>query len=146
MTPRRRRRLIVALCVLFGAMATTTLTVLAFRENMLFFYTPTQIQSGEIDSAGKKVLRLGGLVEEDSVRRPAGDLQVRFAVTDTVHAVTVLYAGVLPDLFREGQGVVVRGTWRDNVLYADEVLAKHDENYTPPEVQEALRAARTLSP
>ena len=145
MTPRRRRRLIVALCVLLGATATTVLTVLAFRQNMLFFYTPTQIQTGEIARGERQVFRLGGLVQKNTVHRRSGDLQVRFAVTDTAHAVTVLYAGVLPDLFAEGRGVVVRGTWRAGVLYADEVLAKHDENYTPPEVQEALEAARTLS-
>lgn len=142
MTPRRRRRLTVALCVLCGAAATIGLTAAAFQQNILFFYTPSQIHTGDFDSS--RSFRLGGLVAENSVRRKSGDLQMHFVITDTAHSVTVSYSGVLPDLFREGQGVVARGAWRNGVLYADEILAKHDENYRPPEVQDALRAAQTL--
>ena len=143
MTPRRRRRLTVALCVLCGAAATVGLTVAAFQQNLLFFYTPSQIHSGEFDSS--RPFRIGGLVAENSVARESGELQMHFVITDTAHRVTVAYSGVLPDLFREGQGVVARGSWNDGVLQADEILAKHDENYRPPEVENALRAAGTLS-
>lgn len=143
MTPRHRRRLTVALCVLCGAAATIALTVAAFRQNLLFFYTPSQIHAGDFDSS--RPFRLGGLVAENSLRRESGELQIQFVITDTAHRATVSYSGVTPDLFREGQGVVARGSWRDGVLYADEILAKHDENYRPPEVQDALRAAQTVS-
>ncbi|MDM5147450.1 cytochrome c maturation protein CcmE [Candidatus Persebacteraceae bacterium Df01] len=142
MTPRRRRRLILVLCVLVGASATVALTVAAFRQNLLFFYTPTQILKELTFS--KRPVRLGGLVVDNSIVRETGDLEVRFAVTDTINAVTVSYSGVLPDLFREGQGVVVRGVWQAGVLVADEVLAKHDENYMPPEAHDALKAAGSL--
>jgi cytochrome c-type biogenesis protein CcmE len=142
MTPRRKRRLILTLCVMLGAGATIGLTAAAFRQNLLFFYTPTQVLAGEADSG--RTFRLGGLVAADSVRRAAGSLEVRFAITDTQNEVPVSYRGVLPDLFREGQGAVVRGEWRDGVLVAAEVLAKHDENYMPPEVHDALKAAGTL--
>ena len=147
MTGRQRRRLMAALTVLLGASAAVALTITAFQQNMLFFYTPSQIVSdnGEL-SLGQNnnavLFRLGGLVEK--VWRQQGDLEVRFTVTDTVHAITVSYTGLLPDLFREGQGVVVRGQWQNNLLVADEVLAKHDENYMPPEAADALRAAQTL--
>lgn len=144
MNVRRRRRLILVLFVLLGASATAALTAAAFRENLLFFYTPSQIHSGEFDAS--RAFRLGGLVANDSIERKDGELEMRFVITDTAHQVTVSYAGVLPDLFREGQGVVARGEWRDGVLRADEILAKHDENYAPPEAADALRAARTLSP
>ncbi|MGI9307117.1 MAG: cytochrome c maturation protein CcmE [Gammaproteobacteria bacterium] len=143
MTPRRRRRLIAALCALFGAGATVALTAAAFRENLLFFYTPSQVAAGDID--GGRPFRLGGVVAADSVRRESGALEMHFVVTDLAHNITVSYSGVLPDLFHEERGVVVRGEWKNGVFFADEVLAKHDENYTPPEVADALRAARTLS-
>lgn len=142
MTPRRRRRLTVAVCVLCGAAATIALTAAAFQQNFLFFYTPSQIYAGDFDSS--RPFRLGGLVAENSVSRERGDLRMSFVITDMAHRATVSYAGVLPDLFREGQGVVVRGAWRDGVLYAEEVLAKHDENYRPPAVEDALRAAQTV--
>lgn len=140
MTPRRKRRLVSAACVLCGAAAAAGLTAAAFRENLLFFYTPSQAAAGEID--GSRPFRLGGLVAENSVRRESGALEMRFVITDLANNVTVSYSGVLPDLFAEGRGVVVRGQWADGMLYADEVLAKHDENYAPPEVAAALEAAK----
>lgn len=136
MTPRRQRMLIVGL-VLVGVAGAVGLSLRAFQENLLYFYTPSQALAGEAPS-GKK-FRLGGLVEEGSVQREAGALEVRFTVTDNKDHLTVAYAGVLPDLFRDGQGVIAMGYLQpDGVFRADEVLAKHDENYMPPEVAEAL--------
>jgi len=148
MTGRQKRRLIAVLTILAGTAAAAALTIAAFRENMLFFYTPSQLVTGEAKVLVKpggdepQLFRMGGLVEK--VWREPGGLEVRFTVTDTAHAVTVSYTGLLPDLFREGQGVVVRGHWENGMLIAGEVLAKHDENYMPPEADDALRAAKTL--
>ena len=117
--------------------AATALVLTAFEQNMLYFYTPTQIVAGEAPEGRR--LRVGGLVEQGSVRRTPGSLEVRFDVTDLDRTITVAYAGVLPDLFREGQGVVAHGRLgSDGLFEADEVLARHDENYMPPEVAEML--------
>ena len=142
MTPRRKKRLTVVLLILCGAAATVGFTTVAFRQNFLFFYTPTQIKTGDADVS--RVFRLGGLVAIDSIKRQSGQLETRFIITDNANKVTVSYSGILPDLFREGQGVVARGQWKNKILIADEVLAKHDENYTPLEVQDALKASETL--
>lgn len=139
---KRRFRIMLTVSVLLGAAATVALTVAAFRQNLMFFYTPTQLLSGEVGS--QRTLRLGGMVVNDSVEREQGSLEVRFGITDTVNEVMVSYRGILPDLFREGQGVVVRGRWQDDVLVADKVLAKHDENYMPPEVYNMLKAAKSI--
>ena len=136
MTPRRRRMVAMASGLVCLA-AATALVLTAFEQNMLYFYTPTQIVSGEAPEGRR--LRVGGLVERGSVRRLSGALEVRFDVTDLDRSVTVAYAGVLPDLFREGQGVVAHGRLgADGLFEADEVLARHDENYMPPEVAEML--------
>lgn len=141
MTPRRFR--IVIMCsVLVGVSATVALTIAAFQQNMLFFYTPTQLLQDSTDMT--RTFRVGGLVEQGSVYKAPDSLEVSFSVTDTVNSVIVAYRGVLPDLFREGQGVVIRGHWRDGIFMADEVLAKHDENYMPPEVYDALKAAQSI--
>lgn len=136
MTPRRRR--MVAMGSGFVCLVAATWLVLsAFEQNMLYFYTPTQIAAGEAPEGRR--LRVGGLVEQGSVRRSPGSLEVRFDVTDLERTITVAYAGVLPDLFREGQGVVAHGSVvADGLFEADEVLARHDENYMPPEVAEML--------
>jgi len=137
MTPRQRRMAAVAVVIL-GVSVATAFALRAFRENLLYFYTPSQVLSGEAP-AGRKV-RLGGLVNKGSLRRVPGQLQVRFDVTDLRRTVTVSYTGVLPDLFREGQGVIAHGVMApDGTFVADEVLAKHDENYMPPEVAQALK-------
>jgi cytochrome c-type biogenesis protein CcmE len=137
MTTARRQRLYLVALVVVAVGAAVALALRAFQENILFFYTPTQLLAGE-PPAGKK-FRLGGLVTQGSVRRTEGELEVRFDVTDNRETVTVSYTGVLPDLFRDGQGVIALGTvGGDGVFVADEVLAKHDENYMPPEVAEAL--------
>ena len=134
MTPRRRR-MVAMTGGLVCLVAATALVLTAFEQNMLYFYTPTQIAAGEAPEGRR--LRVGGLVEQGSVRRTPGSLEVRFDVTDLDRTITVAYAGVLPDLFREGQGVVAHG-WvgSDGLFEADEVLARHDENYMPPEVAE----------
>ena len=136
MTPRRRR-MVAMTGGLVCLVAATALVLTAFEQNMLYFYTPTQIAAGEAPEGRR--LRVGGLVEQGSVRRTPGSLEVRFDVTDLDRTITVAYAGVLPDLFREGQGVVAHG-WvsTDGLFEADEVLARHDENYMPPEVAEML--------
>jgi len=132
---RKHKRLvfiIIALVLLSGAVG---LVMSAFEENIVFFHSPTDVVEKKI-KIGKR-LRLGGLVEEGSVERKG--TRVMFRVTDLVNSIPVIYIGILPDLFREGQGVVTEGLIKDGVLEADEVLAKHDENYMPPEVADALK-------
>ncbi|MEO8443549.1 MAG: cytochrome c maturation protein CcmE [Gammaproteobacteria bacterium] len=136
MTPRRQRMVVVGL-VLAGVALAVGLSLRAFQENLLYFYTPSQALAGE-PPAGKQ-FRLGGMVEKGSVRREHGAMEVRFDVTDNQKTLTVAYSGVLPDLFRDGQGVIARGHMEpQGVFRAEEVLAKHDENYMPPEVAESL--------
>ncbi len=136
MTPRRQRMVTVAL-VLVGVGLAVGLALQAFQENLMFFYSPTQVLAGE-PPEGRKI-RLGGLVTMGSLQRESGDLEVQFTVTDNQNSMTVSYAGILPDLFREGQGVIAIGLLQpDGSLKAEEVLAKHDENYMPPEVAEML--------
>lgn len=105
-----------------------------FSDNLVFFYTPTQILQGQTPSS-QKTLRLGGMVQKGSVQRQADSLKVTFLVTDDQHTLPVQYQGILPDLFKEGTGVVADGHWNGQVFVAKEVLAKHDENYMPPGVK-----------
>ena len=140
MTPRRQRMIFVG-TLLTGVIAATVLALTALSENMLFFYSPTQIKAGE--APNEHALRLGGLVVEGTVQHEPGSTQVRFALTDSGEEVTVEFDGILPDLFREGQGIIAQGSLRpDGNFAATEVLAKHDENYMPPEIAEAIEAAR----
>ncbi len=137
MTPRRKRMIGIAVAFVGVALA-TVVAMQAFQENMLYFYSPSQIVEGEAPEG--KTLRLGGLVETDSVTRTPGELEVRFTVVDANNRIEVAYAGVLPDLFREGQGVIAIGEIEEaGVFRANEVLAKHDENYMPPEVADMLK-------
>jgi len=144
MTRRQNRMLLVAL-LLFGVFSAGYLGIKAFNENLLYFYTPTDIANGKVP-AGKS-FRVGGLVEKDSVQRQ--DMRVSFLVTDNNKDIKVIYDGILPDLFREGQGIVATGSvtckrkgWScKNIFLATEVLAKHDENYMPPEVAAALESS-----
>ena len=139
MTPRRQRMWLIGL-VLAGVVVAATFALRAFQENLTYFFSPTQVSAGE---APDRAFRLGGMVLQDSVTREPGSLTVRFVVSDFAHTIPVQYTGVLPDLFKEGQGVVVRGQLgKDGEFVADEVLAKHDENYMPPEVTEALAKGR----
>jgi cytochrome c-type biogenesis protein CcmE len=137
MTPRRKR-LFVVLGILAGVAASVSLAVVASRENIMFYYDPSQIAAGK--APANKRFRAGGMVVKGSVQRKSGDLEVRFVLTDFAHEVPVEYTGVLPDLFREGQGIIAHGTMgADGVFVADEVLAKHDEKYMPPEVAASLK-------
>jgi len=137
MTPRRKR-LFVVLGILGGVAASVSLAVMASRENIMFYYDPSQVVAGKAPAA--KRFRIGGMVVKGSVTRTPGDLQVRFVLTDFAHQVPVEYTGVLPDLFREGQGIIAHGTLNANGAFvADEVLAKHDEKYMPPEVAASLK-------
>ena len=136
MTPRRKR-LLAVVAIVAGVGAATALAMLAFRDNLLYFYNPSQVLAGDAPPA--RTFRIGGMVTEGSVVRTPGSLEVRFLVTDFRHSVPVRYTGLLPDLFREGQGVIAHGRLNDaGEFVADEVLAKHDENYMPPEVAESL--------
>ncbi len=136
MTPRRQRLLTVAL-VLTGVALAVGLALQAFEENLLFFYSPSEVLAGEAPEG--RTFRLGGMVTDGSMYREPGALEVRFTVTDLQNSLTVYYEGILPDLFREGQGVIAYGTLQpDGSFRAEEVLAKHDENYMPPEVAEML--------
>jgi cytochrome c-type biogenesis protein CcmE len=133
--PKHKRLVFVGLGL--GILAVAALLVLtALEDSVVFFHSPTEVAEKRVSTDRR--LRIGGLVEEGSVQRGAGP-EVRFRVTDLANAVAVSYGGILPDLFREGQGVVVEGRIRDSVLVADQVLAKHDENYMPPEVAESLK-------
>jgi cytochrome c-type biogenesis protein CcmE len=139
MKPRQKRlALVVAgLAALGGAGA---LTLNAFQSNLVFFYSPTQIVAQEAPQG--RMFRIGGLVEAGSVKRQTDGVTVQFTVTDTAHRVPVQYTGILPDLFKEGKGVVAQGELgADGVFRAKEVLAKHDENYMPPEAADAVEKA-----
>ena len=117
-----------------------TLVLAAFRQNLVFFFTPSQVAANEAPLG--TTFRIGGMVETGSVKRQADGLTVRFLVTDTAKSIPVEYRGALPDLFREGKGVVAQGrVGTDGVFVANEVLAKHDENYMPPEAAEAVKRA-----
>jgi cytochrome c-type biogenesis protein CcmE len=137
MTPRRKR-LFIVIAIVVGVGVAAALAVQAFRDNMMLFFDPTQIAAGEAPKG--RPFRIGGMVTQGSVTREPGSLEVRFVVTDFQNSVPVSYTGVLPDLFREGQGVVAHGKLSESGLFvADEVLAKHDENYMPPEVAKSLK-------
>lgn len=137
MNPVRKKRLFIVLAILAGVGIAMALALSALQQNINLFYTPTQIAAGEAPEGTR--IRAGGLVEEGSVKRTNDSLSVAFRVTDGAQAITITYQGILPDLFREGQGIVALGRVNsEGVLVADEVLAKHDENYMPPEVTQAL--------
>jgi|TARA_B100001079_G_C16373963_1_gene498786 cytochrome c-type biogenesis protein CcmE len=141
--PRRRQRFILVGLLLAGVGIAATLALLALRENINLFFSPSQVVAGEAPQGTS--FRLGGMVVDGSVGRPEGDLTVRFDLTDTAQAVTVIYTGILPDLFREGQGIVAQGKLlADGTFQAAQVLAKHDENYMPPEVEDAIEKARAM--
>jgi len=136
----RHRRLLWILGGLVALAIAATFVANAFRSNLVFFFTPTQIADGEAPT--NKAFRIGGLVEPDSVKRIGDGTTVTFRVTDNAKTISVAYTGILPDLFKEGRGVVAQGTLEaDGTFKAREVLAKHDENYMPPEAAEALRRA-----
>lgn len=137
MKPRHKRMAIVG-GIVCAAAAAVALVLNAFQSNLVFFYSPSQIASHEAPTA--RTFRLGGLVENGTLKRDG--TRVSFIVTDTAKQIQVTYEGILPDLFKEGKGVVAQGKLQDGVFVAHEVLAKHDENYMPPEAAEALKRAQ----
>jgi len=138
----RHKRLAIAGGVVAAVGAATALVLNAFQSNLVFFYSPSQIAANEAPSA--RTFRVGGMVVEGTVKREG--TQVSFVVTDTAKSIPVRYEGILPDLFKEGKGVVAQGQLQDGVFVAREVLAKHDENYMPPEATEALKRAQHGNP
>ena len=145
MNPLRKKRLIIILAILVGIGAAVALALSALQQNINLFYTPTQIANGEAPVDTR--IRAGGMVADGSLKRTGDSLDVEFVVTDFAKNVTIQYRGILPDLFREGQGIVALGKLNaDGVLVADEVLAKHDEKYMPPEVTKALNESGMSAP
>jgi len=145
MTPTRKRRLIAAIVIIIGVGTATVVAMKSLNENMLFFVSPTDVEEQSLP-AGKR-FRLGGLVQGGSLSRASDSLAVKFIVTDGAHSVEVQFDGILPDLFREGQGIIAIGELSPAGHFeASEVLAKHDEKYMPPEVADALeKAGHTVS-
>ncbi|WNW11103.1 cytochrome c maturation protein CcmE [Pseudomonas sp. DTU_2021_1001937_2_SI_NGA_ILE_001] len=144
MNPQRKKRLLLIFALLAGIGVALGLALSALQENLNLFYTPTQIANGEAPLDTR--IRAGGMVQQGSLQRSGDSLDVRFVVTDFNRSVTIRYRGILPDLFREGQGIVALGRLgADGVVVADEVLAKHDEKYMPPEVSKALKDSGRLS-
>ncbi|KAF3979294.1 MAG: cytochrome c maturation protein CcmE [Methylococcales symbiont of Iophon sp. n. MRB-2018] len=138
MTPLKKQRLILILLMVAGVATAVTFALKAFNQNLMYFFSTTEVVAGKAPEQAK--FRLGGMVVEGSIERPGNGLMVRFVLTDYSKQVTVEYTGILPDLFREGQGIVANGRLNQhNVFIAEEVLAKHDENYMPPEVAESLK-------
>jgi len=136
----RHKKLMVIVLGLAGLGIAAALILNAFQSNLVFFFSPTQVAKGEAPT--DRAFRIGGLVEDGSVKREADGLTVRFVVTDTAKSMPVLYKGILPDLFKEGKGVVAEGKLgADGLFTASQVLAKHDENYMPPEAAHALEQA-----
>ena len=137
MTARQRRMMLVALMIV-GVGTAAAFALNAFQDNLLYFYSPSDVTAGK--APPDRTFRVGGMVTEGSFQRPTGSMEASFVLTDFSHDVTVRYTGVLPDLFREGQGVVARGKLgSDGTFIAEEVLAKHDENYMPPDVADTLK-------
>jgi cytochrome c-type biogenesis protein CcmE len=132
----RRKRMVMVAAIVVGVSLAAWLGTKAYQGNVMFFFDPSQIAAGEAPS--EKRFRLGGMVEKGSVRKTAGTLDIEFVVTDFCHTVPVAYSGILPDLFREGQGVVAHGKLQSGKFVADEILAKHDEKYMPPQVAKSL--------
>ncbi len=140
MTPKRKKRLYLVILMVLGVGTAAVLAINAFEENLMFYYPPAEVVAGKAPT--DHPFRMGGLVTQGSVKRLDDGLTVQFDITDNAETVTVQYTGILPDLFREGQGIISLGKLTaDGVFVADEVLAKHDETYMPPEVADSLQTA-----
>ena len=143
---RRHKRITFILAGLAGLGIAAALVLSAFQNNLVFFFSPSQVAAKEAPIG--RTFRIGGLVEKESLKRENDGLTVRFTVTDTAKSIPIVYKGILPDLFKEGRGCVAQGhIGSDGVFYADQVLAKHDENYMPPEAGQAIdnaKAAKSL--
>jgi cytochrome c-type biogenesis protein CcmE len=143
MKKRHKRAVFIFACLAAIGLA-TWLVLGAFRNNLVFFFSPTQIATKEAPVG--KTFRIGGLVQDGTLKRDADGLTVRFTVTDTANTIPVVYKGILPDLFKEGRGCVAQGrVGPDGVFYADQIMAKHDENYMPPEAARALDQAKDMN-
>jgi cytochrome c-type biogenesis protein CcmE len=143
MTPRQRRLAWVA-AILSGVALAALVAFKAFDNNLLYFVDPSQVMAGKAPKG--KSFRIGGMVTKGSVVRSPGSLEVRFVITDFAHSVPIRYTGLLPDLFREGQGIIAHGRLENGEFIADEVLAKHDEKYMPPEVAKSLKSTSAPTP
>lgn len=139
LTPKRRKTLFILLAVVIGIGSAVGLALYALSQNIDLFYTPTQLAAKEAPE-GRRI-QVGGLVMQGSLQREPDSLAVRFTITDLKSQVDVVYTGILPDLFREGQGIVANGRLVNGVVVAEEVLAKHDEKYMPPQVKHAIEQA-----
>jgi len=143
MKTRHKRAVFIFACLAAISLA-TWLVLGAFRNNLVFFFSPTQIATKEAPVG--KTFRIGGLVQDGTLKRDMDGLTVRFTVTDTANTIPVVYKGILPDLFKEGRGCVAQGrVGTDGVFYADQIMAKHDENYMPPEAARALDQAKDMN-
>jgi len=140
MTPTRKRRLIMISLILAAVAIAGGLTVVALQQNMTYLFSPSEVRDGHAPTDAR--FRVGGVVEEQSIRRSSDSLKVDFIVTDRFQNIPVEYTGILPDLFREGQSVVATGAMQSGRFVATEVLAKHDETYMPKEVQDAIDKAK----
>ena len=138
---KRHKRIAFIVAAVAGLSIAAALALSAFQSNLVFFFSPSQVVAKEAPIG--RTFRVGGLVEKNSLKRDSDGLTVRFAVTDTAKTIPVVYKGILPDLFKEGKGCVAQGNiGADGVFYADQVLAKHDENYMPPEAGQAIDSAK----
>ena len=145
MTPKRKKRLALIALMLVGVAVGVTFALKALNENIMFFFSPADIQAGK--APANKDFRVGGIVVEGSVSRPGEGLTVQFDLSDNDAKVMIKYTGILPDLFREGQGIIANGRLNtQGEFVASEVLAKHDENYMPPEVMEAMKKSGKVMP
>jgi cytochrome c-type biogenesis protein CcmE len=140
---KRHKRIVFIVASLAAIGLATWLVLGAFRQNLVFFFSPTQVAAKEAPVG--RTFRIGGLVENGSLKRDPDGLTLRFVVTDTANTIPVVYKGILPDLFKEGRGCVAQGrVGDDGVFYADQIMAKHDENYMPPEAARALDQAKDM--
>jgi cytochrome c-type biogenesis protein CcmE len=140
----RHKRVVFIVASLAAIGLAAWLLLAAFKNNLVFFFSPTQIATKEAPVG--KTFRIGGLVQDGTLKRDTDGLTVRFTVTDTANTIPVVYKGILPDLFKEGRGCVAQGrVGPDGVFYADQIMAKHDENYMPPEAARALDQAKDIN-
>jgi len=141
---RRHKRIVFIVCCLCALGLAAWLVLAAFRNNLVFFFSPTQVAAKEAPQG--RTFRIGGLVENGTLKRDQDGLTIRFTVTDTANTIPVVYKGILPDLFKEGRGCVAQGkVGSDGVFYADQIMAKHDENYMPPEAAKALEQGKDIN-
>ena len=141
MNSKRKKRLLFVSLLVIGVSLSAALALKSFNENIMYFFSPSDIKAGKAPVG--RLFRVGGMVVDNSVERNSDSLLVEFELTDYEETITVYYTGILPDLFREGQGIIARGKLTsDGIFIAEEVLAKHDENYMPPEVADTLKKQR----